>query len=100
MFNQIPAISEDALCYALYPAQAEKTPVTTLAACILAFAADSLPNLIWHRDPFELKVVQDPSFEDKWMLEGKMRVGDCVDDEWCVVWLLKQVSARWDVAIR
>jgi hypothetical protein len=29
-------------------------------------------------------------------LEGRMRIGDAVDDEWLVVWLLKRVSERWD----
>lgn len=28
-------------------------------------------------------------------LEGRMRVGDAVDDEWLVVWLLTQVSKKW-----
>jgi hypothetical protein len=28
-------------------------------------------------------------------LEGRMRVGDAVDDEWLVVYLLRQVSKRW-----
>lgn len=34
-------------------------------------------------------------------LEGRMRIGDSVDDEWLVVWLLWEVSKRWkEVAIR
>ena len=28
-------------------------------------------------------------------LEGRMRIGDSVDDEWLVVWLLRQVSEEW-----
>jgi hypothetical protein len=28
-------------------------------------------------------------------LEGRMRVGDAVDDEWLVAYLLRQVSKRW-----
>ncbi|KAK2462036.1 hypothetical protein APHAL10511_006499 [Amanita phalloides] len=28
-----------------------------------------------------------------------MRVGDSVDDEWLVVWLLKQISQKWDLVI-
>lgn len=28
-----------------------------------------------------------------------MRVGDSIDDEWCVVWLLREVSEKWDCAI-
>lgn len=34
--------------------------------------------------------------EEGWKkLEGRMRIGDAVDDEWLVVWLLKRVSERW-----
>jgi len=73
--------------------------VTSFAACIDSFVESLLPEFIWHRDPFELKVVSDPD-NDGWMLEGRMRVGDCVDDEWCVVWLLKEVSKKWEVVIR
>ncbi|GBE78093.1 hypothetical protein SCP_0109750 [Sparassis crispa] len=62
------------------------------------YVESSLPGHIWHRDAFELKAVQDPDGEGC-MLEGRMRVGDCVDDEWCVVWLLREISAKWDVAI-
>lgn len=28
-------------------------------------------------------------------LEGRMRIGDSVDDEWLVVWLLKDISSTW-----
>lgn len=37
--------------------------------------------------------------DNKWMLEGRMRVGDSVDDEWCVVWILREISKKWDFAI-
>jgi hypothetical protein len=32
---------------------------------------------------------------DEAVLEGRMRVGDAVDDEWLVVWQLIEVSKRW-----
>ena len=102
IFNRAPAISEDTLQYKLYPSpeEADRASVTSLAARITSFVDSILPNIIWHRDAFELKVVADPDLKEKWMLEGLMRVGDSVDDEWCVVWLLKEVSKKWDVAIR
>jgi hypothetical protein len=28
-------------------------------------------------------------------LEGRMRIGDSVDDEWLVVWLLRDISKTW-----
>ena len=111
IFNRPPNISEDTLQYLLFPASesADKPSVTSLAAVIEAYVKELLPSdFIWHRDPFELKVVRDPHAsplpkeqkdKHKWMLEGRMRVGDCVDDEWCVVWLLREVSKKWDLAI-
>ncbi|KIJ68680.1 hypothetical protein HYDPIDRAFT_173344 [Hydnomerulius pinastri MD-312] len=104
IFNRPPSISEDTLQYTLYPpvALADKASCTSLAACIHAIVPNLLPDFIWHRDPFQLKIVPDPDArtgEDKNVLEGRMRVGDCVDDEWCVVWLLKEISKQWDVVI-
>jgi hypothetical protein len=98
IFNRPPAISEDAVQYRLYPAQksADKISVLTLATVVKNYADGLLPGFLWHRDPFELKVASDTN---GWVLEGIMRVGDCIDDEWCVVWLLREISKKWDIAI-
>lgn len=99
IFNRPPAISEDTVQYTLYPAQqsTDKVSVLTLATVLKAYADDLLPGFLWHRDPFELKIVSDTN---GWALEGIMRVGDCIDDEWCVVWLLREISKKWDIAIK
>ncbi|KAF9243859.1 SGT1 protein-domain-containing protein [Melanogaster broomeanus] len=104
IFNRPPSISEDTLQYTLYPPLplADKPSCTSLAACMHDLVSKLLPDLIWHRDPFQFKIVPDPDAsvgEDKNVLEGRMRVGDCVDDEWCVVWLLREISKQWDVVI-
>lgn len=101
IFNRAPAISEDTLQYSIYPPSglSDKASATTFAACIQSFVDSLLPGFLWHRDAFELKVVPDPD-NGEWMLERRMRVGDCVDDEWCTVWLLKEISSNWDVVIR
>lgn len=101
IFNQSPAVSEDTLRYTLYPPQhlSDKASVTTLAAVIKDHVDTLLPGHIWHRDGFELKVVSNP-YSNGRILEGRMRVGDSVDDEWCVVWLMREISFQWDVVIR
>ncbi|KAF7306610.1 hypothetical protein MIND_00452400 [Mycena indigotica] len=101
IFNRPPSISDDALQYALYLTheQSNKAAVASLAACVSDYVDQLLPNFLWHRDAFELKVVPRDDEPQDYYLEGTMRVGDCVDDEWCTVWLLKQISAKWDVAI-
>ncbi|KAJ6574750.1 SGT1-domain-containing protein [Mycena capillaripes] len=100
ILNRTPAISEDTLQYSLYPppALSDKASVTSFAACISAWVDLLLPDFLWHRDAFELKVALRPDSQE-YFLEGRMRVGDCVDDEWCTVWLLKQVSSKWAMAI-
>lgn len=101
IFNRLPSISEDTLHYVFYPPpqSSDKTSVTSLATCVHEYVDELLPNFIWHRDGFELKAAEDPDAKS-WFLEGHMRVGDCVDDEWCVVWLLREISSKWDLVIR
>ncbi|KAF9229591.1 SGT1-domain-containing protein [Gyrodon lividus] len=104
MFNRPPSISEDTLQYTLYPPLplADKPSCVSLATCIHDFVSKLLPDFLWHRDPFQLKVIPDPDARlggDKNVLEGRMRVGDCVDDEWCVIWLLREISKQWDLVI-
>ncbi|KAF8975522.1 SGT1 protein-domain-containing protein [Cyathus striatus] len=100
IFNRPPAIAEDTLQYTIYPPGdlSDKTSATTFAACIQAYVDSLLPGFIWHRDAFEIKIVANPDGEG-WILEGRIRVGDCVDDEWITVWLLKEISSKWDVVV-
>ncbi|CAL1696402.1 unnamed protein product [Somion occarium] len=100
IFNRPPAISEDTLQYTLYPPSnlSDKAFVTTLAAVMRSYVESLLPDFLWHRDTFQLKVTPNQD-EEGFVLEGRMRVGDCVDDEWCAVWLLWQISSKWDVVI-
>ena len=101
LFNRPPSIAEDALHYSLYPqpASSDKTNVSALVLAIQAYLDETLRGFIWHRDSFELKLLQDED-TNMYYIGGDMRVGDCIDDEWCAVWMLKEISARWDVAVR
>lgn len=102
IFNRPPSVAEDTLQYALYPPpnQTDKVAVTSLAAYIKAYVENCLPNFIWHRDAFEVKLTQNNNNLESWFLGGRMRVGDSVDDEWCTIWLLRQLSSQWDLVIR
>ncbi|KJA26048.1 hypothetical protein HYPSUDRAFT_36895 [Hypholoma sublateritium FD-334 SS-4] len=101
IFNRPHAIAEDTLHYTIYPPAdlPDKAFLTSLAACITSVVEEKLRDFIWHRDSFEVKLVANPDDHTKWILEGRMRVGDCVDDEWLAVWLLREISSKWDVAI-
>lgn len=102
IFNRPPSIAEDTLVYLLNPppGQDDKSSVLALAASVRSYVESLLPGFIWHRDSFDLKVAENSDGgEGEWRIEGRMRVGDSVDDEWLVVWLLKEISAKWDLAI-
>ncbi|KAG8900124.1 hypothetical protein FRB99_006220 [Tulasnella sp. 403] len=102
LFNRPPTIAEDTVVYTIYPNHESDISLTALSTLILTYVNDVLlpSNHIWHRDSFELHVAENASQQSGGThLEGTIRVGDCVDDEWCTVWLLTQVSQKWDVVI-
>lgn len=117
----LPTIAEDTLHYVVHlppsPSAEKKDdlqpasdPAST-ALLITQHVESLLPKpWIWNRDPWELKVVAPPPSPGAHAssgstsnsgsaagtkLEGTMRVGDAVDDEWLVVWLLREVSKKW-----
>ena len=85
----VPTIPEDTLHYTLHLPPGEDP--TSLAVLITEYVYSLLTQpWLWNKDTWELRTVSDSS-----KLEGRMRVGDSVDDEWCVVWLLREVSKKW-----
>lgn len=108
LFNRPPTIAEDTVIYTLYPPPGtDKSGVTSLSTLIATHVREALlpANHIWHRDAFDLRVIDDSHSSNsnsntKIYLQGTVRVGDCVDDEWCIVWLLYQISQKFDVVIR
>ncbi|CAK9779392.1 hypothetical protein CC85DRAFT_288640 [Cutaneotrichosporon oleaginosum] len=90
----LPSISEDTLHYILHPAGApDAADLAALATLISAHVSHLLPSpWLWNKDAWELKAAAREGLP---RLEGRMRVGDAVDDEWLVVWLLREVSRKW-----
>lgn len=110
IFKLTPQVAEDTLEYFLYPRENVHSPAA-LRTLILEYVSELLPStFLWHRDTFEINVKHldgspfnkstESSDSKDWMFEGRMRVGDCVDDEWCAVWLLKEISTKWDLVVR
>ncbi|KIM29098.1 hypothetical protein M408DRAFT_128073 [Serendipita vermifera MAFF 305830] len=89
---EVPTISDDTLQCIIYPLKGDDPAV--LLTQIMSFIENMIPNHIWHRDSFQLTLSQ----EQGGALECTMRVGDSVDDEWLVVFLLWQVTKTFDVA--
>ena len=94
----LPSVPEDTLYYTIHlsPESRSESDAAALAVLITDYVSSLLSKTwLWNKDDWELKCVNDRR------LEGCMRVGDSVDDEWVVVWLLRQVSTRWrDLVIR
>ncbi|KAI8576352.1 hypothetical protein K450DRAFT_257347 [Umbelopsis ramanniana AG] len=72
-----------------------------ISAEIRALAEQITGNYIWQKDHFGLSIttssLRDPSYP---FLHGITRYGDCVTDEWLVVYILKEISKRYqDVVI-
>jgi hypothetical protein len=59
--------------------------VTTLIASVAQ-------DYCWHRDEFKLVITFD--YEGKVTLSGSAAIGECIDDEWFIVYLLLLVSER------
>jgi hypothetical protein len=98
----LPSIPEDTLHYTLHlpPTNAKEQDASALALLITEYVESLLIQpWLWNRDSWELKVISQAGELDGGVeggrLEGRMRVGDAVDDEWLVVYLLRQVSKKW-----
>ena len=68
---------------------------------LLAFVATLSSSYIWHKQPFNL-ALSPASFAGPsagQYLEGRTDCTDCVDDEWFIVWLLKEVSRAWEEVV-
>lgn len=86
----LPTIADDTLHYTLHLHPSAQPDAAALALLITLHVESLLVQpWLWNKDSWELKVA-GPS-----KLEGRIRVGDALDDEWLVVWLLREVSRSW-----
>ena len=109
IFNRPPSISEDTLQYTFYPnpsVSISESACIALGAQIRTAVQLKLPeSFFWHKDAFEVKIAgflphEASDLTPRWKLEGTMRIGDSLDDEWCMIWLLREISSTIDVAVR
>ncbi|GAA5949376.1 hypothetical protein JCM21900_005628 [Sporobolomyces salmonicolor] len=86
------------------PPSDSPSALTDLCAQILAFVSSSASTYIWHKQPFSLGLsplsfTASASQQQHQWLQGKTDVTDAVDDEWFIVWLLRQVTNKWNDAV-
>jgi hypothetical protein len=53
---------------------------------------------IWHQDSFQLEAITSVQTSGEPHLHGSVCFGDCIDDEWFIVWLLSEAT-RLDPAL-
>ncbi|KAG0346034.1 hypothetical protein BG005_000969 [Podila minutissima] len=65
-------------------------------ALISSIVSDFAKDYIWHKDAFSLRVVSGKGklIESQPYLQGEARFGDSLDDEWMIVFLLREISKR------
>lgn len=80
------------------PSQSSPAALSSVLAEVLAFVATLSSSYIWHKQPFNLTLSPAPFSGPSQgnFLEGRTDCTDCVDDEWFVVWLLREVTRAWE----
>jgi hypothetical protein len=67
---------------------------------LLTFVSSLSSSYIWHKQPFNLSLsplsFSPTTTADTQYLEGKTDCTDCVDDEWFIVWILRELSKNYE----
>lgn len=97
-----PSIPQDTVHLTVHlpsPHASSLSSATAIASQISHAIHELLPqSWIWHRDSLELKVDKLPAKKDGeqlFALKGIMRVGDSIEDEWVAVWLIREITKKW-----
>ena len=73
-----------------------KDESSQIATDILTFVHSASPSYIWHRESFNLRLLTNVvGNQGRLALQGETQFGDCVDDEWYIVWLLREITRQW-----
>ncbi|KAG0229615.1 hypothetical protein BGW42_001449 [Actinomortierella wolfii] len=109
--DQIRALGEDTVSYAIYvPLRLQGTDVERSAiadsqatfdtlrvakALALSLTQRLTKGYIWNQDAFSLRIDSGKRLgpdQGEPCLRGRTRFGDCLDDEWMVVYLLREIT--------
>ncbi|KAL8933768.1 MAG: hypothetical protein Q9216_006220 [Gyalolechia sp. 2 TL-2023] len=95
-FDGFPKIlPDDCVQYALYVIDAKLTDfdvrqqLRAIQTAANALCKKLLKDFIWQREPFGLEIVQQHGHS---FLRGQTNFGDSVEDEWLIVYLLRELS--------
>ncbi|KAJ3054834.1 hypothetical protein HK097_000699 [Rhizophlyctis rosea] len=90
---------EDAVVYNIYwnHSITDADPASQLTdalARITSFASHLTYQYIWQKDSFVLVVAEDKETKSPF-LHGRTRFGDCIEDEWFIVYILREITREF-----
>ncbi|GJJ68141.1 hypothetical protein EMPS_00487 [Entomortierella parvispora] len=101
--EQRRALAEDTVSYAIYLRPDSQSPpneshdsnssVLVAKTLINSIVKEIAGNYIWHKDAFSLRLQKEKGSVPAY-LRGETRFGDCLDDEWLVVHILREITKR------
>ncbi|EED20305.1 regulatory factor Sgt1, putative [Talaromyces stipitatus ATCC 10500] len=98
-----PQLPEDAIEYSLFLLSSDPAPATTdtvvqrrarlqeVQKSASELVKDLLKNYIWQRETFGLEIVKE---NDITFLRGRTNFGDSIEDEWVIVYLLRELTKK------
>jgi hypothetical protein len=112
-----PPVSEDSVTYRIFFSQETVQQFSELSRLAIEISAELLPlykDYIWQKDPFQLRAQQDGRLtvcilaytifmavtdQNGLYLAGHTVFGDCIDDEWFIVFLLRRITQLYPDAV-
>lgn len=104
-FQGIPnrTLPDDCMEYAVFVVADSinaKTRLEEVKKATEELAAKWSEGYIWQREGFSLELVENKELK-MWSLQGRTEYGDSVEDEWYIVWMLRELSKKFaDLWIR
>jgi hypothetical protein len=92
-------IDDNFVLYRLFTGPSNNvTDLDALHAMIMEHVKPYTSGYLWHQEPFHLRASTTADITE---LRGKTYFGDCIDDEWFIVFLLYEISKAFPaLAIR
>ncbi|KAL1959796.1 hypothetical protein VTO42DRAFT_941 [Malbranchea cinnamomea] len=97
-----PQLPEDCIEYRVYwispKSEVSNEPDSTRVAlsavqkAASALVKDFLKDYIWQRDSFKLELTKEDGF---YLLRGRTEYGDSIEDEWVIVYLLRELTVKY-----
>ncbi|KAK9454918.1 SGT1 protein-domain-containing protein [Dipodascopsis uninucleata] len=103
IFSALSDLPDDTADYSIYwtgdgDAETKKCKLRKLKHEIFQLIDPWIKDYIWQRQGFNLNLVK---YVGDWRLHGVTEFGDCIEDEWFLVFILREISKKFDnVAIK